>query len=126
MKAGELSEKIDIYRPTRTVNSFGDVTDSYTLWKEGVRCRITHLGTPSAGASEFQDDDQEVGEMKAEFKCRWISDIRFDDVLVWNGGHFNLYSILPIGRREGVRLRARRRDNTVLHIDGLTETNPTI
>lgn len=125
MRAGDLSEKIDIYRPTRTVNQFGDVIDTYAEWKMGVHCRITHLGTPSAGASEFTDDDQEVGEMKAEFKCRWISDIKFDDVIIWNGGHFNLYSILPIGRREGMRLRARRRDNGALPITGHTETNPT-
>ncbi len=126
MKAGELSEKIDIYRPTRSINSFGDIDDRYEIWTEGVRGKITHLGTPSAGASEFQDDDQEVGEMKAEFKCRWISDIRFDDVLIWNGGHFNIYSILPIGRREGMRLRARRRDNFILAIGDHVETNPTI
>jgi len=125
MKAGRLSEKIDIYRPTRTVNSFGDVIDSYASWKSGVHCRILHLGTPSAGASEFSDDNQEVGEMKAEFICRWISGIQFDDVIIWNGGHFNLYSILPIGRREGMRLRARRRDNGNLPITGHTETNPT-
>jgi len=37
MKAGELSEKIDIYRPTRSINSFGDIADSYEIWKEGVR-----------------------------------------------------------------------------------------
>lgn len=126
MKAGQLSEKIDIYRPTRTINQFGDVIETYAEWKMGVRCSILSLGTPSAGASEFTDDDQEVGEMKAEFKCRWVSDIKFDDVIVWNGGHFNLYSILPIGRREGMRLRARRRDNGNLPITGHTETNPTI
>jgi hypothetical protein len=126
MRAGRLSEKIDIYRVTRTINSFGDVIDAYAAWKTDVRCQVTHLGTPSAGASEFSDDNQEVGEMKAEFLCRWISDIRFDDVIIWNGGHFNLYSILPIGRREGMRLRARRRDNGNLPITGHTETNPTI
>lgn len=133
MKAGELSEKINIYRPTRTVNQFGDVVEVYEEFKMGVRCKITSLGTPSAGASEFTDDDQEVGEMKMELKCRWISDVRFDDVIVWNGGHFNLYSILPFGRREGMRLRARRRDNNNLpisvrdsegNITELTETNP--
>jgi len=112
MKAGELSEKIDIYRVSRSINAFGDIVETFTLWKEGVRCKILHLGTPSAGASEFSDDDQEVGEMKAEFKCRWISGIRFDDEIEWNGGRFNIYSVLPIGRREGVRLRGRRRDNT--------------
>lgn len=111
MRAGQLNEKIDIYRPSRTINQFGDVIHSYTLWKEGIRCKITALGTPSAGASEFNDDDQEVGEMKSEFVTRWVSGVQFDDVIVWNGGIFNLYSVLPIGRREGMRLRARRRDN---------------
>ena len=49
--------------------------------------------------------------MKSEFLTRWVSGVQFDDVIVWNGGIFNLYSVLPIGRREGMRLRARRRDN---------------
>lgn len=113
MKAGELFEKIDIYRVgTPSVDAFGDVTQARSLLYGGVRCNILHLGTPSAGASEFSDDDQEVGEMKAEFKCRWINDLRFDDEIEWNGGRFNIYSILPIGRREGMRVRGRRRDNT--------------
>lgn len=126
MRAGSLNEKIDIYRPTTTVDSFGDVKESYAIFKEGVRCSLLSLGTPSAGASEFTADNQEVGEMKAEFKTRWISGIQFDDVIVWNGGHWNLYSILPIGRREGMRLRARRRDNGNLPLpgSGLTESNP--
>ena len=112
MKAGELYEKIDIYRKAEpTVDAWGDVVNTESVWKEGVRCSILHLGTPSAGASEFSDDDQEVGEMKAEFKCRWINDLRFDDEIEWNGGRFNIYSILPIGRREGMRVRGRRRDN---------------
>ena len=111
MKAGSLHEKIDIYRVTRSINSFGDAIETESLWRGGVRCSILHLGTPSAGASEFSDDDQTVGEMKAEFKCRWVSGIQFDDIIEWNGGRFNLYSILPVGRREGMRLRGRRRDN---------------
>jgi hypothetical protein len=112
MKAGRLHEKIDIKRPTRTVNSFGDVIDTLSMWKEGVRCKITNIGTPSAGASEYIQNAQRVGEMKAEFECRWISGVQFDDVVFWNGGRFDIYSILPIGRREGMRIRARRRDNT--------------
>ena len=111
MRAGDLYEKIDIYRVSRTINSYGDIVESLSLWKEGVRCNILHLGTPSAGASEFSDDDQTVGEMKAEFKCRWVSGIQFDDVIEWNGGRVDVYSILPVGRREGMRLRGRRRDN---------------
>ena len=53
MRAGELNEKITIKRVTREVNAFGDVMDATTIWKTGVRCKVMHLGTPSAGASEF-------------------------------------------------------------------------
>lgn len=118
MKAGELHEKIQIRRiGDPVVNQFGDVTHTETVLYDSVRCNILHLGTPSAGASEFSDDDQEVGEMKAEFKTRWISGIKFTDIIIWNGGRFDIYSILPIGRREGMRLRGRRRDN-------LNDSNP--
>lgn len=49
--------------------------------------------------------------MKAEFRCRYISGLRFDDVITWNGANFDIYSIIPIGRREGMNVRARFRDN---------------
>jgi hypothetical protein len=111
MRAGELNEKIDIKRVTRSVNSFGDPIDSLADFKTGVRCKVVHVGTPSAGASEFSDDDQTVAEMKAEFRCRYISGLRFDDVITWNGANFDIYSIIPIGRREGMNVRARFRDN---------------
>tara|TARA_R100001440_G_scaffold38577_1_gene58225 strand:+ start:76 stop:432 length:357 start_codon:yes stop_codon:yes gene_type:complete len=111
MRAGELNEKITIKRVTRTVNSYGDAIDALSDFKVDVRCKIMHLGTPSAGASEFNDDAQTVAEMKAEFRCRYISGLRFDDVIIWNGGTFDIYSIIPIGRREGMNVRARLRDN---------------
>lgn len=119
MKAGSLTEKIDIYQRTNTVNTYGDVIESYSVFKSGVRCRILSLGTPSAGASEFSDDRQTSGELKIEFITRWVSGVDFDMRIVWNGAHFDVYSILPFGRREGMRIRARRRD-----FDG--GTNPTI
>lgn len=111
MKAGILHDKFDLYQVTRAVTSFGDWTDTETLRYEGVRCRVLHMGTPSAGASEFTNDDQRVGEMKIEFQCRYLSGIEFSDFIMYNGGRFNVYSILPIGKREGMRIRARRRDN---------------
>ena len=111
MRAGELNEKITIKRVTRTVNLYGDTLDSATDWKTDVRCKVMHLGTPSAGASEFNDDNQTVAEMKAEFRCRYISGLRFDDIIVWNGAEFDIYSIIPIGRREGMNVRGRFRDN---------------
>ena len=61
MRAGDLFDKIDIYSVSRTITNFGDVTLERTIWKEGIRCKVTHLGTPSVGGSEFSDDNQEVG-----------------------------------------------------------------
>lgn len=110
MKAGSLTEKIDIYQRTNSINSYGDVTPTWTEFKTDVYCRILALGTPSAGASEFSDDRQTTGEMKVEFICRWVSGVDFDMRLKWNGAYFDIYSILPFGRREGMRIRARRRD----------------
>ena len=111
MRAGDLHDKFDIFSVTQTVTSFGDFTRTESLRYSGVRCSVVHMGTPSAGASEFLDDDQRVGEMKIEFKCRYLSGVEFSDIIIYNGGRFNVYSILPIGKREGMRIRARRRDN---------------
>jgi len=112
MRAGDLHDKFSIYSVAQNVNTYGDWVETETLRYGNVRCMVVHMGTPSAGASEFTDDDQRVGEMKIEFKCRYLSGIEFSDIIMYNGGRFNVYSILPIGRREGVRIRARRRDNT--------------
>jgi hypothetical protein len=112
MRAGDLHDKLDIYSVVQTVNIWGDFVETETIRFSDVRCSVLHMGTPSAGASEFTDDDQRVGEMKIEFKCRYLSGIEFSDVIYYNGGRFNVYSILPIGKREGMRVRARRRDNT--------------
>lgn len=112
MRAGDLHDKMDIYQVTQTVNAWGDMTEAESIRYSGVRCSILHMGTPSAGASEFTDDDQRVGEMKIEFKTRYLSGVEFSDVIYYNGGRFNVYSVLPIGKREGMRIRARRRDNT--------------
>ena len=117
MRAGDLHDFFDIYSVTTTVNSFGDLVKTESIRYAKVRCQVLHMGTPSAGASEFTDDDQRVGEIKVEFKARYLTGIEFSDIIQYNGGRFNVYSILPIGRREGVRIRARRRDNT-------SDTNP--
>ena len=118
MRAGDLHDKFDIYRVNQTVNSWGDFVETEAPRYRDVRCSVLHMGTPSAGASEFTDDDQVVGEMKIEFKCRYLPNIEFSDIIYYNGGRFNVYSILPIGKREGVRIRARRRDN-------INDSNPT-
>jgi len=118
MRAGDLHDKMSIYSVDVTVNSWGDFVETETIRYENVRCSVLHMGTPSAGASEFTDDDQRVGEMKIEFKTRYLPNIEFSDVILYNGGRFNVYSILPIGKREGVRIRARRRDN-------IDDSNPT-
>ncbi len=111
MRAGDLHDTMDIYRKTKSIDSFGEAIYTSAVFKSGVRCRVTHLGTPSAGASEYSDDNQEVGEMKIEFKCRYISGLQFNDLAYYNGAYFNIYSILPIGRREGMRIRAFWRDS---------------
>ena len=112
MRAGDLHDKFSIYSVTTQVNTWGDFIQTEAIRYADVRCSVLHMGTPSAGASEFTDDDQRVGEMKIEFKTRYLSGDEFSDVIYYNGGRFNVYSILPIGKREGMRIRARRRDNT--------------
>ena len=111
MRAGQLFDKLDVYQEAKSVSAFGDIVSTRTIRYQGVRCKVLHMGTPSAGASEFTDDMQRVGEIKIEFLCRYLANLEFSDIIIYNGGEFDVYSILPVGRREAVRIRARRRDN---------------
>ena len=73
MRAGDLHDKMDIYSVATVVNSWGDFTRTEAVRYANVRCSVLHMGTPSAGASEFTDDDQRVGETCAGCSLEWRS-----------------------------------------------------
>ena len=118
MRAGLLHNKINVARGTYSVDQFGHRSRALATIVSGLWCSIKYIGTPSAGASEEETNDQTTGKVKIEITCRYfgIGDsgnvgLRFDDVIEHMGGLFDIYSIHVIGRNELYKIRAELRDD---------------
>ncbi len=111
MKAGRFKERITVQYKDVTIDEFGGEvaawTDRYTnVWSDPMA-----IGSSAAGGGEFNDDKQVQGTMKYEFVVRYLPGLEFSDRIVWNGGYFDIYQVFPIGRREGMRIRASWSDD---------------
>ena len=113
LKLGDFNEKITFERETTSANSFDgrlqfSKNDLKTVWAS-----IGFVGSPSAGSSEEEIENQRTGKMKIEVLCRWHPDLRlkFEDKIIWNGARFAIYSIQLVGKKQGYVLRAELRDD---------------
>lgn len=111
MKAGRFKEKITIQQVTTSIDDFGGATKSWMRRYTDIWADPIPVGSSAAGGGEFNDDDQMKGTMKYEFVVRYLPGLEFTDRIVWNGGYFDIYQVFPIGRREGMRIRASWSDN---------------
>jgi hypothetical protein len=131
MRAGLLHNQVNIKRGTYSVDSFGDRTRTLSNIVTGLWCSIKYIGTPSAGASEEETNDQTTGKIKIEVTCRYFGlgdagnvGLKFDDVVEHMGGLFDIYSIHVIGRNELYKIRAELRDDSsVLEFSNLNAPN---
>jgi len=114
LKLGDFNEKIDFVREQAAASDYdGRLEFSDVSIKEGVWASIGFVGSPSAGSSEEEIENQRTGKMKIEVVCRWHPDLRlkFEDKIVWNGARFAIYSIQLVGKKQGYALRAELRDD---------------
>lgn len=114
MRMGDLNEKIDFKREAMTASGFdGSLSKGVTTVRDNVWASIGFVGSPSAGSSEEEIDGQRTGKMKIEVVCRYYTNmnLRFDDIIEWNGARFAIYSIQYIGKKKGYALRAELRDD---------------
>jgi len=124
--SGSFNQKITIVdRQTMLDIENGSKTfdDSLVIAKR-VWCNVKYIGTPSAGASEDRTEEQRTGKVKIEAKMRFRDDFYHDDVVVFMGGLFNIYSIQERGRDELTIIRAESRDDDTYRIgiaDGYSE-----
>tara|TARA_R110002153_G_scaffold273277_2_gene443650 strand:- start:342 stop:2030 length:1689 start_codon:yes stop_codon:yes gene_type:complete len=107
----KMKNKISFYREVSTVNANGEKTKQLTILKQNVSAEFKYIGTPSAGASEEQIQEQRTGKIKAEIRCRYIKNIKFEDLVYFEGGKFRIYSIQYEGRHKAIKLRAELRDD---------------
>ena len=117
LNLGDLNQKVDFYRRSTTLDTN---TGAQTLTESEVKANqwanISYVGSPSAGSSEEESNNQRIGKMKIEVVCRYFNGARFEDLIYFNGGRFRIYSIQIMGKNVGYKFRAELRDDDT---DGL-------
>ena len=109
---GKLQHKVSFYRDAMQVNlQTGSQTKNVEILKENRWASVRYIGSPSAGSSEEEINEQRTGKIKIEVQCRFFSGLRFEDWIQYEGGRFRIYSIQTLGRNEGYSLRAELRDD---------------
>ena len=112
LQLGKLQHKVSFYRDAIVVNATtGEQEETLYAVKENRWGSVKYIGSPSAGSSEEEINDQRTGKMKIEVQCRFFSGLRFEDWISFEGGKFRIYSIQTLGRNEGYSLRAELRDD---------------
>lgn len=111
-RAGDLDEKFSIWRPKLTINAeTGSKEFSPEVVVQSAWGSVKFIGTPSAGASEDKINDQRTGKVKIEVVMRYVNGVKFEDFVVYQGGHFEIYSIQRSDRNSFLVLRAEMRDD---------------
>lgn len=129
-RSGEFDQRVTIldkettYSFSSTFASNSQKGYDYSVIESGVWCSVKYIGTPSAGASEDNINDQRTGKSKIEVEMRYRNDVSHEDIIVYMGGWFEIYSIQEGGRDETTIIRAELRDDdtfTLSVADGYTE-----
>ena len=112
LQLGKLQHKVSFYRDATVIHpQTGEQTIEVQTIKANRWGSVKYIGSPSAGSSEEELNDQRTGKIKIEVQCRFFSGLRFEDWIEFEGGRFRIYSIQTLGRNEGYSLRAELRDD---------------
>ena len=112
LQLGKLQHKVSFYRDATVIDpATGEQTNQVQTIKENRWGSVKYIGSPSAGSSEEELNDQRTGKIKIEVVCRFFTGLRFEDWIQYEGGRFRIYSIQTLGRNEGYSLRAELRDD---------------
>lgn len=117
LKLGEMYHKVNLKIDVAGTNLYtGDKTFSTVTQRANIPCSIKYIGSPSAGSSEEEINDQRTGKIKIEVVCRYFNGVSFEHYLEYEGGKFRIYSIQILGKREAYRLRAELRDDNTNYL----------
>ena len=127
--AGKFNQKITLvdrttFEDLNTLSYSGEKVTEDSLIEANVWCSVKFIGTPSAGASEDNTDDQRTGKSKIEVELRYREDVSHEDYIIYMGGVFEIYSIQESGRDDTILLRGEARDDdgfTIAVADEYTE-----
>lgn len=107
-----MDRKVDFGRVFQEIKKdSGSKLSRFMYTKRNVWAKVDFFGTPSAGASEDMINDQKTGKVKIEIYVRFMTDIKFEDFVVFKNRFYEIYSIQMVGNREYLVLRAEWRDD---------------
>ena len=107
-----MDRKINFGRAFNQIDSeTGSKSFNFMYTKQSVWAKVDFFGTPSAGASEDVINDQRTGKIKIEVYVRFMTDIKFEDFIVFKNRFYEVYSIQMVGNREFLVIRAEWRDD---------------
>ena len=102
MKAGRLTEVIEIQRATSTVNDAG--TPEQT-WAALATLRAERVDPSTAETIEgYGASDTATVTLRARF----LDGVTNADRVIWKGAPWNITRVAPIGRRKGIELYCKR------------------
>ena len=100
IKSGELDKRLTIRRATKTINTVGEEVETFvdvaTVWG-----KVKYLR-----GSERYAAKQVIANMELEFIIRFRPDVTVKDLIRYDGTDYDLYEILPIGKKEGLQIKA--------------------
>lgn len=100
MRAGKLDRQIVIQRFTNTVDDYGAPVETWTTLAT-VRAQIIQQSTEEFIRGYGATDDAIV-----IFRIRWIAGLTTADRVQFDSKNYNIRELKPIGRAEGLDIRA--------------------
>lgn len=102
MKAGRLTETIQIQRRAEEINDFGTPS---TVWRPFATVRAERI---DQSTEEFMRTFGTSDEEAVVFRIRFVDGMSNADRVLWKGEPFDIKQVTPIGRRKGFDLRCVR------------------
>ncbi|TNH41276.1 phage head closure protein [Paracoccus haeundaensis] len=102
MKAGRLTETIQMERGDAGINDYGTPT---TVWQRYATVRAERIDQTT---EEFMRAGGASDEETVVFRIRHVEGVGNADRVLWKGEAFNIQQVTPIGRRQGQDLRCTR------------------
>ena len=109
MKAGTMDRRITIQSKNITFDTAGSEvvtwSDVATVW-----CDVEDVASSAAG--EKTEDKQLTASQKTTFTIRYRTDVTLVDQIIYESKTYDINGITELGRRDGLALDAKYRDNT--------------
>lgn len=100
MQAGRMDRRITIQHVTETQNDYGEAEEN---WKNFVTCWAE---VKPVRGKEFFEADQINARIDTIFRIRWADGISPKMRIIYNEQIYNIYSLVELGRRDGLEINA--------------------